>query len=141
MLDPTRSQEERELIHREMVERSPSPIFLLDASTAQVLEANPAAARLLGYEGRDLIGVEFQSVLGGEPGDVERLIRHVALHRHDIFGETELVRRDGSLMPVEISGDLLIVGDREVVCLFARDVSERKAALAERFRLEKQLWH
>ena len=141
MSGPTRPLRDRALVHRQMVERSPNPMFLLEASSGRVLEANPAAARLLGCAQEELIGAEFHrlTVLGRE--EAETLSRRVTRHHHDILGELELVRCDGSFVPVELSGTLLLVEDREVVCLFARDVTERQAALAERYRLEKQLWH
>ena len=132
---------DRELIHREMVRRSPNPVLLVEAASARVLEANPAAADLLGYDLEELTGLEFHRVDACGRAEVERLIGHVAEHHHDIIGETEFVRRDGTLLPVELSGNLLIVDDREVVCFFARDVSDRKAAEDERYRLEKQLWY
>jgi two-component system cell cycle sensor histidine kinase/response regulator CckA len=138
-----RSEEpgDSELIHREMVRRSPNPIFLVDAATARVLETNPAAARMLGYELAELDGIEFHRVDAGGEARVARLIEQVAEHHHDIFGETEMLRRDGSVVPVELSGNLLIVGGREVVFFFARDITDRKAAEDERCRLERQLWH
>src|SRR5688572_4668942 len=52
-----------------------------------------------------------------------------------------MLRLDGSVVPVELSGNLLIVGGREVVFFFARDITDRKAAEDERYRLERQLWH
>jgi two-component system, cell cycle sensor histidine kinase and response regulator CckA len=132
---------DRELIHREMVRRSPNPVFLVDAATARVLETNPAAAELLGYEVDELHGLAFHCVDANGEAQVSRLIEQVAERHHDIFGETELVRRDGSVVPIELSGNLLIVDGREVVCFFARDITDRKAAQDERYRLERQLWH
>ena len=137
----TEAVDNREQIHREMVRRSPNPVFLVEASSARVLEANPAAAELLGYSLAELTGLEFHRVDARGQAQVERLIAQVAERHHDIFGETELVRSDGSLLPVELSGNLLIVDGRDVVCFFARDVTDRKAAEDERYQLEKQLWY
>src|SRR5688572_7828219 len=132
---------DRELIHREMARRSPNPIFLVDAATARALETNPAAAQLLGYDLAELDGLEFHRADARGEDQVARLIGQVAERHHDIIGETELVRRDGSLVPIELSGNLLIVDGRAVVCFFARDVTDRKAAQDDRFRLERQLWY
>ena len=128
-------------MHREMVRRSPNPVFLVEASNGRILEANPAASDLLGYPTDDLTGLEFHRVDARGREGVERLINQVADRHHDIFGETEFARRDGVLIPVELSGSWLILDNRDVVCFFARDVTDRRAAADERYRLEKQLWH
>ena len=133
--------QDRGLIHREMVRRSPNPVFLVEAASGRILEANPAAADLLGCPLAELATLEFHRVDARGAEAVERLVNQVTERHHDIFGETEFLRRDGQLVPVELSGNLLIVDEREVVCFFARDVSDRRAAEDDRYRLERQLWY
>jgi PAS domain S-box-containing protein len=132
---------DREHIHREMVRRSPNPVVLVDAATGVILEANPAASDLLGYPLDGLIGLDFHRVDARGGPEVRRLIEQVAERHHDIFGETEMICSGGTSVPVELSGNLLIVDGREVVCFFARDISDRKASEDERVRLERQLWY
>lgn len=131
---------DRALIHHEMVQRSPHPVFLVDAASACILEANPSAAALLGYPLAELNGLEFHRVDARGSDGVVRLVGQVSERHHEIFGETEMVRRDGGRVPVELSGSLLVVEGRDVACFFARDISDRRAAADERYRLERQLW-
>ena len=43
-------------------------------------------------------------------------------------------RKDGSLIDVEVSANVILDGDREVVCMVVRDVTDRK-------RLRKTRYH
>lgn len=110
-----------------LVEQASDGIFIADLS-GHLLGVNAAACRLLGYSGdesQNLIGQSFEAFLSAR--DVARFwaLKTPLLEGATQIEEWSLRRRDGSEVPVEISAK--IFPDRRWQ-IFARDMSERKAA-------------
>lgn len=112
---------------RVLVEQAVDAILVADANWRYV-EVNPSASELLGYTRDELLGMRIVDVV--RPEDRERVaeleaeLRRGATHR----GEWWLVRKDGTLVPVEITSRLLADGRCQAI---ARDVTERKRLEAE----------
>ncbi|CAA9380629.1 MAG: hypothetical protein AVDCRST_MAG66-250, partial [uncultured Pseudonocardia sp.] len=95
-----REGEER---YRLIVERAGDAIFVIDADLRYV-EVNPAGCALLGFSREELLARTAADLV--RPGDGERLAELVARLRAG-EGPTEvweLVRADGSTVPVELAG-------------------------------------
>jgi len=113
---------------RAALNASADSIFLVDAEAMRIIDVNDAAARNLGYEREELLGKDpevlfadrdsadlraaFERLAAGTPEGV-RMLR--ASHR----------RKDGSLIPVEITRRVLRSDGRNYVVGIARDISER----------------
>ena len=92
------------------------------------LYANKAASELLGYTTSELMSMktaDFNHTHGGEPWQ-EHWNDHKT-HRVLRF-ETELPRKDGSIIPVEITANYVVFGGVEYNCAFVRDIAERRQA-------------
>jgi PAS domain S-box-containing protein len=133
------SFEEREELHRGIVRRSPNPIYLVDVESRSVLDANPATSELLGYAHEELLGLDMYNIDLGNRADQDAVIQRVVENHHDILGERSYRRKDGTLVPVEASANLMIYKGRKVLCLFARDITGRKEAELESKRLHRAL--
>ena len=131
---------EREELHREIIRESPNPIFLLDVDSGKLLDANPALETMLGYATDDLLNLDLSDVDLGSPAEQDALVLRVVEEHHDILGERSFRRRDGTIVPVEVSANLLIYQDRQVLCFFARDISGKREAEIEGERLRRQLF-
>jgi PAS domain S-box-containing protein len=113
--------------------------LVLGDTDASIVDVNPAFLRMLGYERDDVMGpnglrfihessraaceAKFESVLAGEPAQME----------------AQGQRRDGSLFDVEVRGVPMRYRDRPHVLVIVRDLTERRRAESERARLEEQL--
>ena len=137
---------------RLLFDGSPDAIFLADADTGVILDANPAAEKLIGRPLADIIGLP-QSAL--HPAGQEAL-SHKLFSQHVVCAsaggytmpeEHSVLRADGSLVPVEITAKIIKVKGRKVLQGFFRDISFRTRAekdlreSEEKFRLlaEKSL--
>ncbi len=97
-----------------------------------ILEFNPAAVQLFGYEAHEILGHSVSHLM---PNDVarkhHRYIDASTVHdeRTVITGrEVEGCRKDGSLFPVEITiGTTVMNGGERVHVGVVRDITERKA--------------
>jgi PAS domain S-box-containing protein len=117
---------------REMIELSPDAYLLADAD-ARLIDVNEAACRLLGYTRAELLGTSGFDLIS--PRERARLMeRHT---RRLALGEVHVVewiirRKDGSMLPVEVSSNMLPDGRWQG---FMHDISERRRAADERERL------
>ncbi|WP_433632321.1 PAS domain S-box protein [Halomicrococcus sp. NG-SE-24] len=114
--------------YRTLVETCPDALFVADAETGTVLDANPAAEDLLGKPREEILGLH-QSDL--HPSDDETYYRRIfddhadrgGITRRD--GDLTVVHDDGHEVPVEISANMTELDGREVIYAVFRDVTER----------------
>lgn len=126
-------------IHRSIVRESPNPIFLVDVETRRILDANPATLRLLRYEENEILRLDLYNVDLSSRERQDAMVGRVVREHHDILGERTYRRSDGTTIEVETSANLVIYGGRQVLCIFARDLTEKREAEQERQRLQRQL--
>ena len=136
MCGKTRELRESNDRYTALFEGARDAILIADPVSGQILQANREAERLMGQPLKKLIGLHY-SQLHPKEGE-ER--RREAFERHASFDggqplETEILRPDGTVVPVEVSGSVVnLGGGRRVVQGLFRDISKRReaeAALAE----------
>jgi PAS domain S-box-containing protein len=105
----------------------------------RIIEINKAFTQLYGFEREDVVGTILDHRI--EPvarAQRERLIR-AALDGSEGLMETQAVRKDGSLFQIELRYLPIAYAGEAHVLAVGRDLSARRAAEAERSRLEAQL--
>ena len=125
--------------YRAVVRQSADGIFLADVEDKRVLEVNPALQRLLGYTSEELLGLTLYDFVDHEPASIDGHIQRLQTQRDHSIGEQRYRRRDGSLVAVEVSANLVVYADREVMCAVARDITARKRAEEARKRAVEEL--
>lgn len=112
---------------------------MLTAPDGRILDANPAACRILGRSREEIL-------LEGREGLIDssdpRLAEVIAERKRTgkAHGELAARRKDGTFFPVEISSVVFENPQGNLrTCLIIRDISDRKAAENERERLIQQL--
>ncbi len=99
-------------------------IFLVNPDTT-IIEANPRGCEILGYPKEEILG---QPVLRFQPPEaIEHIRQKLALLTVQklVTTETVFLRKDGTHIPVEITGKLL---SNDLIVGLMRDITERKAA-------------
>jgi len=118
--------------HRVIVEAASDAVICVDECSV-ILLANPATARIFGYEPAELIGKPLTVLM---PEFLRKLHEHgfrrylATGQRHINWQGTELtgLRKNGDEFPVEVSfGEVTAEGHR-LFTGFIRDISERKQA-------------
>jgi diguanylate cyclase (GGDEF)-like protein/PAS domain S-box-containing protein len=121
---------------RSALDATADAIFLLDAASLALLDANEGACRMLGYGRAELLALAPQRLGLGTAealrGQAARLADYAACigpARAPELAEVELTRQDLALVPVEIYWQLQ-QGDGAAAVLLgvARDISERRQA-------------
>jgi PAS domain S-box-containing protein len=117
-------------------------LFIHDAETGQVLDANRRAGELFGYSRAELlangIGPLCTETAPYTLKDAEALIQKARTEGPQIV-EWLVQHRDGHCFRVEISIRSEQIGDHNRVIVATRDISERKCAEEERLRYERRL--
>ncbi len=117
-----------ELRHRALVEHSGDGIFYFDAESGVILEANPAFHAILGYAPGELAGRTLLEIVGHDPASVKANIQATLAKGSHSLGERNYRRKDGTLLPVEVSAAALDLGTHTIFSVIARDVRERNRA-------------
>jgi formate hydrogenlyase transcriptional activator len=120
--------------YRDLIDLSPDAIFIVD-SEANYVSANPAGLELLQCTALELTGMPVSHTYlpeerGALPSKLEEITKTGTVARF----ERTFLRRDGTMLPVEVSASPIRDGYFQAV---VRDISERKrseAALAKAFK-------
>ncbi len=112
-----------DLDYRALFEQTGDCVFIISMDF-HILTVNPQASRLLAYANGDLDGRKLDDVLAmGESARREMLL----VRRVNVFEHT-LRKKDGTLLPVEISASVVHNAEQKpaYIQLIARDITERK---------------
>jgi PAS domain S-box-containing protein len=129
--------------YRRLFDSNRDSLFVVD-SQGQILDANPAACHLLGYEHGELVGSKVTR-FRAESTDMAPSEQREALERmHRTWSqgvtryETAVLRSDGAEVPVEIRATPLTYQDQAAVLGAARDITDRKRVESELRRLGEE---
>jgi len=118
---------ESEEKYRGLFENSGDAVFIVDIETGIILDANRQAEQLTGHPRQELIGMHQSRLHPSE--DVEYYKKKFQNHVKNelVFDlEVEVVKKDGSVVPVFISSSLIDLQGKKVIQGVFRDISKEK---------------
>ena len=114
-----------------VVEQATDCIFLWDAQTKRLLEANTAFRNLLDYSLDAISQLTIYDIIAYSKDLIDSNIELLLADKQFRIGEVLYRRRDGSCVDVEASASVISYGGREIICTVVRDITERKQAEVE----------
>lgn len=123
--------------YRSVVNQISDSIFLIEAISHKIIEANPAYCDLLGYTSGEIIKLKLENILHDCESFVAS-IYEVLDEKPHFLGEAINRRQDGSLVDVEVGVSLIHYLEKEVLCFTVRDITSRKRT---RELLQYQAFH
>jgi PAS domain S-box-containing protein len=99
-------------------------ILSLD-KTGKILEANQKTFDTYGYRKGELLQMNLLDLCADRKKDVEIIFSSINT-KEGILYETSHKRKNGTILPVEISAKLIHQGDEEILLAIVRDNTERK---------------
>jgi two-component system cell cycle sensor histidine kinase/response regulator CckA len=131
-----RESEER---FRALFEGSPDAILLADPESGQILDANPAALELLLRPYEEIVGFHHSQVHPphGSENSKKMFSAFAQDPKRNTPIESQILRSDGTEVPVEILAQIIQIDGVPVVQGVFRDVTERKRLEAETARVER----
>jgi len=121
-----RALRDSEARYRLILQQSLDAIFIADAKTYTLLEANPAFFKLFGYSPADMGRLTYYELAVATQEDLDELLSLIQQHGRYAVGEWLYRHADGSQTAVDVNASLLTLNDQEVIVTVARDISERK---------------
>jgi len=132
LADRDRAVERSETRRRTLLETAPDAVLLVDRVTGRVVEANPAAVDLVGYDRDQLRGMAVEALhppgaADGSEGSLDRFLASDGpLDRLEDGTALAVERRDGTAVPVEVTASTVAIDGREHAQVIVRDVSDRR---------------
>ncbi|TRW97975.1 PAS domain S-box protein [Flavobacterium gawalongense] len=121
--------------YRSLIEQASDAIFINDVS-GNLLEVNESACIMLGYTKEELCAKNLTDLYTIDELKNRPIMIHELLSGKQTLMERNMLRRDGSLIPVEITAKM--IADGRIVAI-VRDVSERKKIEEEFKKMHKKL--
>jgi len=98
----------------------------------KLVDVNPAWLRMHGYKDRkDVIGLDVIEFIHPDDRHILRRRRKVTARQRERVCQFRDVRKDATLVDVEVYSSALTLGGREVILTTVRDITERKRAEEE----------
>jgi len=120
-----RESEER---YRAVVEQAAEGIVLVDVDSKRVLEASAAYQRMLGYAPEEIPGLTLYDLVPYSREAMDCYVGRVMESGSYVSGERRHRRKDGSLVDVGVSANVISYGGKEALCVVVRDITEHKRA-------------
>jgi PAS domain S-box-containing protein len=144
-LDITKRKEAEAALHdsevkyRSLFDSGPNPIFVLERSTLNVLDVNPAAIETYGYDKEELIGRDFTELgefevqtQGLGVGEDEEWVDGCFVHQ-----KARHYKKDGTPFYLRVKACPIKYKDRTALILAATDITESMEKDAELFQATK----
>jgi two-component system cell cycle sensor histidine kinase/response regulator CckA len=138
VLKRIRDSEEK---YRNLINTASDAILVIDAETRLILEANSKACELLAMSEHELVGRPDDQLYPTAKREAYR--RHLSPLRGGAArgAELQLVKADGSMVPVEVSAGITELSGRRAVVGIFRDIRDRLEAAAILRRSEERFGH
>ena len=122
---------DREMLYKLLIENAPDAVFLIAAegnNSGCIIATNNSAASMHGYSVDELTGMNITKLFipGNEQVSADMLQQLVS--KKGTYFETEHLRKDGSVFPVEIKAQLITLNQSKCILTNDRDISDRKQA-------------
>jgi len=125
---------ESEALYSAVIGQAFDIIFLVDVNTKSIVVGNIAFQEMLGFSSNDLSDLTLYDIIAGDKECIERKLNCIKMSGKYIIGTEQYRRKDGSIIDVEASSNLIHYGKKEILCVIARDITERKRMEKELFR-------
>jgi PAS domain S-box-containing protein len=118
---------ESEERYRGLFENSGDAVIIVDVETGIILDANRQAEQLTGRSRQELTGMHLTQLHSAEDAEYYRKKFQKHIKNDLVFDlEAEILKKDGTLVPVFILSNLILLQGKKVIQGIFRDISQEK---------------
>lgn len=128
----------RDNIFRSLFENNPHPMWIYDVATLEILAVNDSAVEHYGYTRDEFLKLSIKNI---HPADeAPRLLETVSHNKEEKSrsGIWRHVKKDGSIIDVEVSSHSIRIGTRDARFVLVNDISSRRRAEEALLRSEEK---
>ena len=129
---------ESESSYLELFVSNPHPMWVYDLESLAFLDVNNAAISHYGYSREEFLSMTIKDIRPAE--DVPRLLENVA-HASDGLDKAGIwrhIRKDGSVIEVEITSQVILFDQRRAEMVLLYDITERRRAMESLKKSERR---
>jgi PAS domain S-box-containing protein len=120
---------ESEEKYRTLIETDNDAVFIIDAETGIILDANKKADELLGLPHEKIIGMHQKAIHPEEDANqCARIMKDSLANGGVVASDICVFHRSGRKIPVEVSVTIVERGGKRIIQSFFRDITKRKHA-------------
>jgi PAS domain S-box-containing protein len=120
---------ESEEKYRTLIETDNDAVFIIDAETGIILDANKKADELLGMPHEKIIGMHQKEIHPEENSDqCAKIMKESLMNGGVVSGDVCVFHRSGRNIPVEVSVTIVERNGKRIIQSFFRDITKRKHA-------------
>jgi len=134
----TKELSESEIKYRTVVEQASDGIVIYDLKSRKVIQANEAYLKMLGYSKEEILSLTLYDIATNDRKIVDSNIEKIDKEKLVHVGEDKHRKKDGGLLPVEVSVSKISYEGASSMCVVVRDISERKKMEQALFDSEKR---
>lgn len=127
--------------YRTVIDQAGDGVFLVDAETGRVTEANPSLRRKLGYSADEITSLKVENILVETPVSLDTAAFARLTNTRSSPRSIKQRCKNGRLLDVEVTVSHLEVDGRHALCYITHDVTERKNIELELLRNQRRLDH
>ena len=116
-----------EALYHRLFEASKDGLFIIDAISGKILDANPSIAEILGYAKDELLGKELWQIISFKEL-ADSMEKYLNLQNEDsgYYENLPLSKKNGDKIETEIIRSLYTMDHRRVMQLSVRDITRRR---------------
>ncbi|GJQ57242.1 MAG: hypothetical protein SCALA701_00430 [Candidatus Scalindua sp.] len=138
----TEELKDSEAKYRKLIETANDAIFVSEAETGIIIDANKRAEELIGFPLEEIIGMHKKELHPeGEYAYYERIFYEQAYQGSAISENIVVINKDGIRIPVEVSASAFEWGGKRFLHGIFRDITERKRANEQIHKLSHAIDH
>lgn len=127
--------------YRTVIDQAGDGIFLVDAQSGRLTEANPSLRRRLGYSEDEITSLKVEDVLFETPTSLDTAAFARLSNTRSCPRSIKQRCKNGQLLDVEVTVSQLEVSGRRALCYITHDITERKNIELELLRNQRRLDH
>lgn len=124
-----RKAEEKLRLFRTLFENSTDAVFINDPETGRIIDCNETACKSLQYSMEELLDMhafDFEETIP-DKFSWDDHVKYM-MNKRNVTMEGLHKRKDGSVFPVEVNLNILVIGQKKYMMAVVRDITERKRA-------------
>lgn len=144
ILEAKEKAEESEMQFRNLFENASDAIFIAEEESGVIIDVNHAAEKLMLMDRDELIGIHQSKLHPSEVGDFSKdsFKKHTKKpvdDRTPLFIENDVVRKDGTRVPVEVLANKLMYKGKQCLVGTFRDITERRNTELEIIKAKEKI--